>query len=422
MLARSAALALVTALVGCNPDYALHRTPPGGLPVEAAHPAPSVRVLLTSDFGHGRSLQRWRVLERMKAREGETPFDFVLVAGDNDHDCGPDATLPGAEACAFGPDGNTLAPGVTVPDDPGFASAIDEPLGELGGGVSPQPPVYLALGTHDVATQGKCAVSRVGPEPLARTKACLEVAHLRPTWHMPGRHYLVDAGPLRVVVLDGNLLKGDYGGFRFEDELAFVRAAMAGCDGRLCFVSEHFPPVTGGPARRREPPEFVARVAQVEAAAGPGLRGWLCGHHHDLQHLRTLSGRDVFVFGNSAFGRDARHEQLSVPGADLEFFSTRYGFAVLEAAGDRWWVRFEGVRGEPLHCCEAQGTGRCEPVACGPERPGPLPGARVAASAVPPPPEGPVVARTPAPVNPSDNAVRRAAPTPRGGTARVPTN
>ncbi len=412
----SAALALLVALAGCNPDYALHRTPPERLPAEAAHPAPAVRILLTSDIGHGASIQRWRVVERMKAREGETPFDFVLIAGDNDHHCGPDVTLPGADACTFAPDGNTLAPGAAPPDDPLFTSAIDEPLGELGRGAAAPPPVYLALGNHDVATRDECAVPGFDSVRLARTKACLEVAHLRPTWHMPGRHYLVDAGPVRVVVIDGNLLKGDYGGFRFEDELAFVRRAMAGCDRRLCFVSEHFPPVTGGPAKRREPPDFLDRVAQVEAAAGPGLRAWLCGHHHDLQHLRTLSGHDVFVFGNAAFGHDVHHERLSVPGADLEFFTTRFGFAVLEAAGDRWWVRFEGVHGEPLHCCEAQGTGRCEPVACAPERPGPLPGARVAATTEPPAPEGPVLARTPVPIA-QDNAVKRAAPTPRAALA-----
>ncbi len=378
--ARALAIAAaVAALPACDPDYTLHFPPSDRLRPESAHPPPQVRILLTSDFGHGPSIQRWRVVEQMKRREARSPFDAVLVTGDNDYACGPDVRLPGADACTFAPGDVAVAPGARPPADPSFVKSIEAPLAELATAGRPPPPVYLALGNHDVLPDEKCAVPGFDKMRAARLKACLEVAHESPTWHMPGRHYVLDAGPVRVIVLDGNLIKGDYGGFKFDDEEAFVRRAAQGCGERICFLAEHFPPATGGVAKRREPPSFLSRVARVEAAAGPAIRGWLTGHHHDLQHLTTPSGLDVFVFGNSSAGRNAHYEETSPEGARQSFFSTRFGFAVLEAAGDRWWLRFEGVDGKPLHCCEAAGAGRCEPVTCGPIGEGPTAGATVAA-------------------------------------------
>lgn len=370
--------AVVAAYVlGWNPDYAVRRTPLARLPAESARPAAEVRVLLTSDFGHERSFQRWRLVREMRGRQAVTPFDLVLVGGDNVDGCGPDATLDGASACAFEPDGNTVSERYAPPADLSFARLHDRPFASLASGSSSAPPVFVALGNHDVATGGKCAVEGMDDRTLSRLRACLEVAHRTPTWHMPGRHYALDAGPIRLIVLDGNLLKGDYGGFRFVDEEAFVRGAAEPCGERACFLVSHHPPATGGIERRREPPDVLARVAALERAAGGRARAWLSGHHHDLQHVRTPSGLDAFVFGNASAARGVHHQVTTPDGAEQLFFSTSWGDAILEAAGDRWWVRIEDVEGRGLHCCMAVGAGRCEPEACGPVRTAPLPGARL---------------------------------------------
>jgi hypothetical protein len=370
--------AVAAGVLGWNPDYAVRSVPLERLPAEGARPAPEVRLLLTSDFGHQRSLQRWRLVRELREREARTPFDLVLVGGDNLGGCGPDLTLPGADACTFEPGDNTVAPGFTPPDDPAFGRLHDGAFASLGAsGPSSAPPVFVALGNHDVSAGGKCAVEGRDGAQVARLRACLEVARRRPTWHMPGRHYAVDAGPIRLIVLDGNLLKFDYGGFRFEDELSFVRRAAEPCAERLCFLVSHYPPATGGIEKRREPAVFLQRVAAVEQAAGGRARAWLSGHHHDLQHVRTPSGLDAFIFGNASAGRGVRY-QLTVPeGAEQRFFSTTWGAAILEAAGDRWWLRFEDVQGRGLHCCAATGAGRCEPEGCGPVRSSPLPAARI---------------------------------------------
>jgi hypothetical protein len=47
------------------------------------------------------------------------PIALALFVGDNLYECGPDAVRPGAEACDFGPDGNTVATPPTGPEAAG---------------------------------------------------------------------------------------------------------------------------------------------------------------------------------------------------------------------------------------------------------------------------------------------------------------
>jgi hypothetical protein len=102
----------------------------------------------------------------------------------------------------------------------------------------------------------------------------------------------------------------------------------------------------------------------VDAGAGR-IRGWLAGDDHDLQHLRTAAGLDVFVSGNGARGRPReRFERVSAPGAQLFFASVRWGYAILEVTPEGWRHAFHGEDGAPLHCCAARGPARCEPIAC----------------------------------------------------------
>lgn len=362
-----AALAAVLALLAVGGYPA--RGDPSGFTLRrgaALHPAPApapaapptIRALHLADFGD-RTRQQAAVAAAVARAHRRSAFDLALFPGDNLYECGPDATLPGAASCAFGADGNAVAHGFVPPPDPTFARH-EEPLAPLA--APPHPArVWLALGNHDVEPCGA-----PGGAAMQRVKACLEVAHASRTWAMPGRHYVVDQGPARFIFVDSNLLGGDYGGFSFEDEVAFVERAAAGCDARLCFVVGHHPPALAGLHRDDSDRALqVARARRLLAAAGGRVRAWLGGHDHDLQHLRMPEGLDVFVSGNGARGRPGeRFEAVSVAGAELLFASVRWGYGVLEVGADGWRYRFEGDDGAPVYCCAATRAGRCEPVSC----------------------------------------------------------
>ncbi|MFL5270679.1 MAG: metallophosphoesterase [Anaeromyxobacteraceae bacterium] len=364
------ALAAAAAVVGaggccCGAPAAFTARRPLAPAAEAGPPpltGPVLRALHFGDFGDDTCQQR-EVARALAAAHARAPFDLAFHAGDNVYECGPDVALPGAERCAFAADDASVAPGFSPPADPRFAAKLETPLAFLAAGAAPVP-VYLALGNHDIAS---CDGGGLPLDTLRRRKACLEVAHASALWHLPARHYAVDRGPARFIVLDSNLLLGDYGGFTIDGEVAFVRAASAGCDARPCFIVSHHPPATAALHRTDATPEYIDRVRRVQEVFQGPVAGWLAAHDHDLQHLRAAAGYDVFVSGNGSRGRpEERFAQVSVPAAQLLFASTAWGFSTLEVAGQRWRVRFESTAGEPLHCCEATFPGACQPVACPP--------------------------------------------------------
>ncbi|HET9599727.1 MAG TPA: metallophosphoesterase, partial [Anaeromyxobacteraceae bacterium] len=325
--------------------------------------APALRAAFLGDFGDP-TRQQAALAAAVAAAHARAPLDLAFSPGDAVYDCGPDPTVPGAAGCAFGPDGASPAAGFSAPADPRFGRFEARwPALERGGA---PVPVWIALGNHDVAAGKGCREGSLPARELQRLRACLSVAHRGPRWRMPARHYAVDAGPARFLVLDSNLLLGDYGGFTLAGEEAFLRDAAAGCEARPCFVVAHHPAASAGGHRREIDDAYVARLRRLQDAAGDRIAGWFAGHDHDLQHLRTPAGYDVFVSGQGSRGRPReRFESVAPPAAQLHYASTAWGFAVLEVWPGAWRVRFEGADGEPLHCCHASFPGgACQPVAC----------------------------------------------------------
>jgi hypothetical protein len=99
-------------------------------------------------------------------------------------------------------------------------------------------------------------------------------------------------------------------------------------------------------------------------AAAPGVRAFLAGHVHALQHL-SLEDLDVFVSGSTAMGGWPADFVVYWPAsAQVRFATTAWGFAELEVHAGGYSVRFVDDGGEPLHCCEAGAEGACRPVVC----------------------------------------------------------
>jgi hypothetical protein len=355
------AAALLAASCTRGSDFVVRPEPLGPAPA----PAPvSFRALHVADFGDD-TRQQAAVAAAMAAASRALPVDLLLHPGDNLYECGPDPVLPGAERCAFGPDQNTVAAGFAPPADPGFEKLFEKPLAGVLRDGKPVP-VLLTLGNHDVAAMGSCA-SGGEARVISRRRACLEVAHRSARWSMPGRHWVEDRGPVRLIGIDSNLLKRDYGDFSFDDEVAFVTDAARPCRERLCFIVAHHPSYSAGEHRDDATPEYLARVSRIEEAAGP-IAAWLAGHEHQLEHLRAPSGYDVLISGNGSRGRpEERFKAVSAPGARLLFASTRPGFAVLEVGdGGGWSYRFVDDSGRNVHCCKADARGPCRPVTCPP--------------------------------------------------------
>lgn len=353
-------VALAVAVAACVHD--VHRVGPFG-PAAPTRPG-AVRILVFGDFGYRTLLQRLTARGMTRAHEAR-PFDLAIQLGDNIYKCGPDPTLPGAERCAFEEDGATVRDPGALPEDPIFR-VNEAPLERLVGPDGAPIPIYLALGNHDVGWGGgQCAVPGLADAEATRRRACLSVGHRSPTWRMPARHYVVDRGPVRIVVVDTNVVVADYAGFTLEDEIAFVREATEGCgEERLCFVAGHHPPaaVHGYRVRSGASP-YAARMARLVDATGGRALAFLAGHVHTLEHLR-LDGLDVFVSGSTAMGGFMRFKHRTPARTEPVFVSNAWGHAELEADAEGWSLRFVDWTGDPLHCCAGGPAGPCRPVEC----------------------------------------------------------
>jgi hypothetical protein len=353
------AAALATSLLACIHD--VYRSEPIGPP--GSRRPETLRVLVFGDFGY-QSIPQRLTAGAMRRATRARPFDLALELGDNLYYCGPDPTRPGAETCRFEDDGATVAPGAKPPDDPLFR-VNEAPLAGLRGRDGGALPIYLALGNHDVGLGGgRCARPVLGEVETMRRRACLSVARRTPTWTMPARHYVIDRGPVRFVVLDTNVTVRDYGGFTLQDEIAFVREATATCGAeRHCVLVGHHPPAVLLGGARRKPPPYAGRIEQLVSAAGGRARAFFGGHEHTLQHV-SLDGLDVFISGSTAMGAFRGFTTRWPARAQVRFASSAWGYAVLEADGRGYRIEFVDTSGAALHCCEAGTSGPCRSVSC----------------------------------------------------------
>lgn len=355
------ALGCTIALTGRGETFLAERAPRAGTLERSG--GPLLRVLVFGDFGSS-GRQQTAVARAMVEEHRARGFDFGLMLGDNLYPCGPDLDLYGARDCAFTGDDNTVEPGYRPPFDPRFRELFHAPLEELRKPGGEPLTIHAALGNHDIGYATGCMGWRGKLSARdTRARACLEVAHREPGWSMPGRHFVVDTPVARFIVFDSNALAIDDYPFSFDGELAFLKEALAGCGERRCFLASHHMSVTAGTHRPETLTEaYQERVRRIEEAGR--IDAWLAGHDHDLQHALTARGYDVFVSGSAAKTRVEKFGPEPAPGARLRFGATAWGFAVLEVFPTGWSMRFVDEQRMPLYCCEANGQGPCEPVAC----------------------------------------------------------
>jgi 3',5'-cyclic AMP phosphodiesterase CpdA len=358
-------LAFVAALIaalGAAKRPAREYREPGPLPSAQEPAAPSLRALILGDFGDPTPQQR-RVAVALLRWHAERPFDLALQPGDNVYNCGPDPRARGAGACRFARDDNTVEPGFEPPRDRLFEKN-EAPLRALRRRDGSPVPVYLALGNHDVGAERFCKIEGMARGEWMRRRACLEVAHRSPTWRMPARHYVVDEGRVRFIVVDSNVAFAEYGGFTFAGEEAFVREASADCVQRLCFLVAHHPPAmaVGRPLAPGEE-QSLTGMRRLIRSAGGRLAAVITGHAHALEHL-TYGDVDVLITGSGARPGSDRITRGWPADAQLHFASNAGGFGVLEVRPGGWSYRMVDTHGRSLHCCDATGRGPCRPVVC----------------------------------------------------------
>lgn len=123
-------------------------------------------------------------------------------------------------------------------------------------------PAWPLVGNHDLRAELLAAFPQVTPPPDGFV------------------HYVLDQGPLRVIVLD-TLEPGRHGGGFCEARADWLSARLAEAPGRPTLIALHHPPFPAGiPWMDTDPREpWVARLATCLAGQDQ-VKGLICGHVH----------------------------------------------------------------------------------------------------------------------------------------------
>lgn len=215
-----------------------------------------IHVVAFGDFGTGNSNQA-AVARAIAQRNASQHFDLGITMGDNFYFCG-----------------------VRSVSDPKWKSRWEDFYTPLGF------PFYAALGNHDYGHPPIiCPFERGSPDAeVAYT------AHSK-SWRMPARYYTFKAGPVLFIAIDTE-------GWSAE-QLAWIQATLAASasdpDIKWRIVYGHHPIYTSGVHLNER------RISALRAQLLPILKAahvdaYICGHDHDLEHLRA-DGMEFLICG-----------------------------------------------------------------------------------------------------------------------------
>lgn len=215
-----------------------------------------VHVVAFGDFGTGDAHQK-AVARAIARRNSRDRFDIGITMGDNFYLCG-----------------------VRSVTDPKWKSRWEDMYTPLGF------PFYVALGNHDYGHPPIiCPMERGSPDA--------EVAYTAhsASWRMPARYYTYKAGPVQFIAIDTE-------GWS-DAQLEWIKQTLAASandpDIKWRVVYGHHPIYTSGVHLNER------RIGELRLKLLPVLKAghvdvYICGHDHDVEHLRS-EGMDFLICG-----------------------------------------------------------------------------------------------------------------------------
>jgi tartrate-resistant acid phosphatase type 5 len=287
---------VTVALFAQPPQRDAGRVLPAGQPLH---------VVAFGDFGSGNSHQA-AVARAITQRNSNQRFDLGITMGDNFYFCG-----------------------VRSVDDPKWKSRWEDFYTPLGF------PFYAALGNHDYGNPPiVCPFERGSPDAeVAYT------AHSK-SWRMPARYYTFKAGPVLFIAIDTE-------GWSAE-QLAWIQATLTASAGdpdiKWRIVYGHHPIYTSG-VHLNERRISVLRAQLLPVLKAAQVDAYICGHDHDLEHLRS-DGMEFLICGGGGarlHGFVGAREPVSISSA------TKYAFLDLVIDAHKFTAQFLDIN---LHSLE----------------------------------------------------------------------
>jgi len=249
----------------------------------------AIRVLAFGDYGDGSEAQK-STAAAMRREHARKPFDFGITLGDNFYE-----------------------EGMASPSDLRWASWWEDLYGPLA------IRFYASFGNHDW---------KLADSPAAE----ILYSGKSPSWRIPSPYYTFTAGPVQFFALDTNEVS--------DAQLEWLDRELSRSRSPWKLVYGHHPIYSAG--KHGDTKRLVERLLPV-------LRGranvYLCGHDHDLQHLKEDGGVHFFVAG--AGGAEQRpihaHPRTIFAKTDV------HGFATLEANATELTVRFVSANLDELY-------------------------------------------------------------------------
>jgi len=261
-----------------------------------------IRVVAFGDFGTGSEAQK-QVAAAVLKYHRQTPFDFGITLGDNFYPVGMES-----------------------PGDPRWATQWEQLYQQLG------VKFYATLGNHDWGHPDSPAA-----EILYSDKS--------QTWRMPSPYYTFTAGPAQFFALDTNRIS--------EAQLIWLKEELSKSQAKWKVVYGHHHVYS---ATRGDNAGLIGRLLPVLQAGGVDL--YICGHDHNLQHVKPEGGVHFIVAGGGGAGTyEMKEYERTI------FKAQTHGFAALDVDGKQLKVRLVRADGAQVYeyALEKQGrvaTGR----------------------------------------------------------------
>jgi tartrate-resistant acid phosphatase type 5 len=222
--------------------------------------------LVIGDFGRNGYYGQTEVAQMMDQAAHHLDIEFVVTTGDNFYDNG-----------------------VASVNDPLIQSSFED----VYTGSSLLVDWWVSLGNH---------------EYRGNVQALIDYSEVSRRWNLPARYYSKtfdgeENGQIDLFVLDTSPLnapyysEAKYSAVALEDssaQLKWLDTALASSEADWKIVIGHHPLLTGG-KRADEPRDVSERLQPI--LARHQVDAYFAGHEHDLQHLVSSRGTNVFISG-----------------------------------------------------------------------------------------------------------------------------